>query len=211
MNPFLDALAADPVIAVVRAERIPDVAALCDALAAGGITRVELTRTTPDVLRHLEHAAEHGADVGLGTVLTRRDAELAAGAGARFLVTPGCRPQVAEAAHRAGLPVVLGAFTPTEVAEAVDHGATAVKIFPAGTLGPRYLKDLRGPYPTVPLVASGGVNAGNAAEFLASGAVAICAGSDVVPPAVVAAGDWAEVTRRATEFTTRLAAERGSL
>ncbi len=195
------ALAADPVIAVVRAPRIPDAAALCAALAAGGINWVEFTYTTPDVTDHLRRASAAGWRVGVGTVLTADQATRGIAAGAGFLVTPGCRPEVAAAARAAGVPVVLGALTPTEVALAVDLGAAAVKIFPAKAFGPGYFKDLRGPYPDVPLVASGGVNAGNAADFLANGALAVCAGTDVVAPAAVAEGDWAEITRRAAAFT----------
>ncbi|MFD8755880.1 bifunctional 4-hydroxy-2-oxoglutarate aldolase/2-dehydro-3-deoxy-phosphogluconate aldolase [Kitasatospora sp. NPDC059577] len=200
MNSF-SALQDDRVIAVVRAPDIPDAAALCAALAAGGIRWTEFTYTTPDVTRHLRRAAQAGHRVGVGTVLTAEQAERGTAAGASFLVTPGCRPEVAAAATSAGVPVVLGALTPTEVARAVDLGAAAVKIFPARSFGPGYFKDLRGPYPDVPLVASGGVNTGNAAEFLAQGALAVCAGTDVVPPAAVAAGDWAEITRRARAFT----------
>ncbi|MFF2954777.1 bifunctional 4-hydroxy-2-oxoglutarate aldolase/2-dehydro-3-deoxy-phosphogluconate aldolase [Kitasatospora sp. NPDC057965] len=195
------ALAAEPVIAVVRAPRIPDAAALCAALADGGITWTEFTFTTPDVTIHLEKAAQAGHRVGVGTVLTAEQARSGLAAGATFLVTPGLRADVAHAAHAAGVPVVLGALTATEVAQAVDLGAAAVKIFPARAFGPGYFKDLRGPYPDVPLVASGGVNTGNAAEFLAHGALAVCAGTDVVAPEVVAAGDWAEITRRARAFT----------
>ncbi|MGW4647628.1 bifunctional 4-hydroxy-2-oxoglutarate aldolase/2-dehydro-3-deoxy-phosphogluconate aldolase [Kitasatospora sp. NPDC004289] len=198
------ALAEDPVIAVVRAPHIPDAAALCEALAAGGIGWTELTFTTPEVTTHLARAAAAAHPVGVGTVLTADQAAEALDAGARFLVTPGLRPEVAEAAHRAGAPVLLGALTPTEVAAALDLGAAAVKVFPAKAFGPGYFKDLQGPYPGVPLVASGGVNAGNAADFLAHGALAVCAGTDVVPPAAVAAGDWAEITRRAKAFTEAL-------
>ncbi|WP_327241694.1 bifunctional 4-hydroxy-2-oxoglutarate aldolase/2-dehydro-3-deoxy-phosphogluconate aldolase [Streptomyces sp. NBC_01320] len=197
-------LAAAPVIAVVRAPHIADAPALCAALAEGGIHHVEFTFTTPDVTRHLALAAATGAHVGIGTVLTRQQAELAIEAGARFLVTPGCRPEVAQAAHEAGLPVVLGALTPTEVAKAVDLGAAAVKIFPASGFGPRYLKDLHGPYPGIPLVASGGVNAANAAEYLAHGALAVCAGTEVVPPTAVTEGKWDEITHRAAAFMDSL-------
>ncbi|MEU8510632.1 bifunctional 4-hydroxy-2-oxoglutarate aldolase/2-dehydro-3-deoxy-phosphogluconate aldolase [Kitasatospora sp. NPDC048722] len=197
----LAALQGDRVLAVVRAPRIPDAAALCAALADGGITWTEFTYTTPDVTECLATASKAGWRVGVGTVLTSEQAERGVAAGASFLVTPGCRPEVAAAAHAAGVPVVLGALTPTEVARAVDLGAAAVKIFPAKAFGPGYFKDLHGPYPDVPLVASGGVNAGNAAAFLAHGAFAVCAGTDVVPPDAVAAGDWAEITRRARAFT----------
>jgi 2-dehydro-3-deoxyphosphogluconate aldolase/(4S)-4-hydroxy-2-oxoglutarate aldolase len=100
----------------------------------------------------------------------------------------------------------MGALSPTEVGLALDLGANAVKVFPARAFGPRYFKDLAGPFPHVPLVASGGVNADNAAGFLAAGARAVCAGSEVVPPAVVAAGDWPEITRRAHAFVNSLRA-----
>lgn len=120
------------------------------------------------------------------------------------ITTDDGRPGVAEAAAAAGVPVVMGALTPTEVGMALDLGVDAVKIFPARAFGPRHFRDLAGPFPDVPLVASGGVNADNAAGFLAAGARAVCAGSEVVPPAVVAAGDWAEITRRARAFTDAL-------
>ena len=201
---FRAALAAEPVIAVVRAPSIPDSAALCAALADGGITCTELTFSTPDIVPHLRAAVAAGHRVGAGTVMNAQQAKDAIEAGVSFLVTPGLRPEVAEIAHEAGVPIVLGALTPTEVAQALDLGTAAVKIFPAKAFGPGYFKDLNGPYPGLPLVASGGVNAGNAAEFLAQGALAVCAGTDVVPPDVVAAGDWPEITRRARAFIAAL-------
>ncbi|HEV7468664.1 MAG: aldolase [Pseudonocardia sp.] len=199
----------DRVLAVVRAERIPDAAALCRALAAGGIRTVELTFTTPGVLDHLRAAAgEPGVDLGVGTVLTGDQAKAAIDAGATFLVTPGLRRAVADVAVAAGVPVYLGAFTPTEVAEAMDLGASAVKIFPAGRLGPAYLRDLLGPYPHARLLPSGGVSTDNAAEFLAAGASAVCAGTSVVPPAAVAAGEWDLITDRARAFAAALTPSR---
>jgi 2-dehydro-3-deoxyphosphogluconate aldolase / (4S)-4-hydroxy-2-oxoglutarate aldolase len=197
----LEALRTDRALTVVRADRIPDAAQLCRALADGGIRTVELTFTTPGVLDHLAAAAEvPGVLLGAGTVLTADEARAAIDAGARFLVTPGLRPAVAAV----GVPVMLGAFTPTEVATAVDLGSAAVKIFPAGRLGPAYLSDLRGPYPHVELLPSGGISADNAAAFLAAGATAVCAGTSVVPPAAVARGDWTEITQRARTFAAAL-------
>jgi 2-dehydro-3-deoxyphosphogluconate aldolase/(4S)-4-hydroxy-2-oxoglutarate aldolase len=196
------------VLSVVRAERIPDAAELCRALAAGGVRVVELTFTTPDVLTHLRRAAETadstGVVVGVGTVMTAADAEAAVDAGAGFLVTPGLRPHVAHAAVRREVPVFLGAFTPSEVAQAVDLGSAAVKIFPAGRLGPGYLEDLRGPYPDVGLLPSGGIGDSNARSFLDAGALAVCAGTGVVPPGSVAAADWQDVTDRARRFVAAL-------
>ena len=168
----IDVLRTDRVLSVVRAERIPDAADLCHALAAGGIRTVELTFTTPAVLDHVRSCADavarSGIVLGVGTVLTS-----AIDAGARFLVTPGIRPDVARVAAANSVPVFLGAFTPTEVAEAVDLGSRAVKIFPASSLGPKYLSDLHGPYPGVELLPSGGIGPDNARAYLDAGALAV--------------------------------------
>ena len=201
---MIDLLRADRALTVVRAPRIPDAVELCHALAAGGLRTVELTFTTPGVLDHVAKAAAAGIPLGVGTVMTAEQARSAIDAGARFLVTPGLRPEVAKVATDAGVPIFLGAFTPTEVAMAVDLGSAAVKIFPAGRLGPKYLSDLHGPYPDVELLPSGGVSADNAADYLAAGALAVCAGTSVVPPDVVAAGAWSEITERAAAFAAAL-------
>ncbi|QRY50247.1 bifunctional 4-hydroxy-2-oxoglutarate aldolase/2-dehydro-3-deoxy-phosphogluconate aldolase [Mycolicibacterium septicum] len=204
----LDVLRSDRVLSVVRAETIPDAADLCHAIAEGGIRTVELTFTTPGVLDHLRSCAESvsaaGILLGVGTVMTADQARAAIDAGARFLVTPGLRPEVAEVATANSVPVFLGALTPTEVAQAVDLGSAAVKIFPAGSVGPKYLSDLHGPYPDVELLPSGGINEGNARSYLDAGALAVCAGTGVVPPAHVAAGDWDEITGRARSFVAAL-------
>lgn len=205
---FLRDLEADRSLAVVRTDAISDAADLCQALADGGIRTVELTFTTPDVLTHLRRAAEtvarHGASIGIGTVLTADQAKAAIDAGARFLVTPGIRPDVAAVAAAAGIPFSLGAMTPSEVAQAQDLGSDVVKLFPARQLGPGYLKDLRGPYPGVRFLPSGGIDSTNARGYLDAGAIAVCCGTSVVPPASVASGDWEDITVRATAFTGSL-------
>lgn len=204
----LDVLRADRVLTVVRADTIPDAADLCHAVAAGGIRTVELTFTTPNVLDHVRRCADAvaraGILLGLGTVMTADQAAAAIDAGAAFLVTPGLRPAVAEVAVANGIPVFLGALTPSEVAQAVDLGSTAVKIFPASSMGPKYLSDLHGPYPDVDLVPSGGINADNARAYLDAGALAVTAGTGVVPPAEVAAGNWTEITSRAASFVAAM-------
>ncbi|MBL1078028.1 bifunctional 4-hydroxy-2-oxoglutarate aldolase/2-dehydro-3-deoxy-phosphogluconate aldolase [Nocardia sp. 2] len=201
----MDVIRADRVLTVVRAPEIPDPVALAETLAENGIRALELTFTTPGVLDCLRKAAAvEAAVVGAGTVLTAEQAAAAIDAGARFLVTPGIREEVADVAARNDIPVVMGAFTPSEVMRAVDLGADAVKIFPAKALGPGYLKDLHGPFPDVELIPSGGVNAANAAEFLAHGAVAVTAGTDVVAPSDVAAGRWSEIASRAASFVRSL-------
>jgi len=201
---LIPTLERDRALAVVRAPRVDDPAALCRALAAGGIRTVEFTFTTPGVEAVIAEAVR-GADdviVGAGTVTDARSAEAAVAAGARFLVTPGISEGAAGVAREAGIPILLGALTPSEVMRALAFGAAAVKIFPAGLVGPAYLTDLRGPFPGVPVVPSGGLDAANAADWMRAGALAVTAGSSVVGAALVEAADWATVTARAREFST---------
>lgn len=210
-NHVIETLRADQALVVVRASRIDDPVALCHALAAGGIRTVELTYTTPgltDLLAQVSGRVDADAIVvGAGTVLSADQARAALAAGARFLVTPGLPPEAAEIVaegHAAGAAVVLGALTPTEVLTATALGADAVKIFPARAVGPRYFSDLRGPYPEVALIPSGGVDEDNAAEFLRAGAIAVTAGTSVVQPADVDEARWEQITTNAARFRAAL-------
>ena len=200
----MSTILADRALAVVRTPEIPDPVALARVLAQSGIRALEFTFTTPGVLDHLRAATASEAVLGMGTVITADQARAAVDVGAKFLVTPGIRAEVGAVGADTGIPVIMGALTPTEVLVALDLGAAAVKIFPAGALGPRYFKDLRGPLPDVALIPSGGVNAGNAADFLAHGAVAVSAGSDVIPPEAVVSGDWSDIASRAASFVKSL-------
>lgn len=196
----LEAIRRDRVVAVVRGERVADPAGLAASLAGAGIRAIEFTFTIPNVLAAIEAAADSDAVVGAGTVRDERQARDALAAGAQFLVSPACVPEVARVAHEAGVPVFLGALTPTEVDAALKAGTTAVKLFPAGVGGPRYLRDLRGPFPTADFIPSGGVTEENARDFLDAGAIAVYAGSGLAPPELVASGDHEEIERRAQAF-----------
>ncbi|MGW4635239.1 bifunctional 4-hydroxy-2-oxoglutarate aldolase/2-dehydro-3-deoxy-phosphogluconate aldolase [Nocardia sp. NPDC004415] len=204
-SPALAVIRADRALTVVRAPEIPDPAALATALAGAGLRAVELTFTTLGVLDAVgKAAAVTDAVIGVGTVTTPAQAEAAIEVGARFLVTPALRPKVAEVAVEHGIPVIMGAFTPTEVLAAVELGAAAVKIFPARALGPAYLKDLLGPFPDIFLIPSGGVNSHNARDFLQAGAIAVTAGTEVVAPADVANAHWSRIGSRAARFVHSL-------
>ena len=205
---LIEALEHDRTLAIVRAKQIADPAGLARALAEGGIRLVEFTFTTPGVLEVIKACAQvPGTAVGAGTVLTAAQAEDAVAAGAKFLVTPDLRPDVAAVARESGTPLFMGALTPTEVSRAVELGAAAVKIFPAGFGGPGYLRALLGPFPDLRLVPTGGVNIGNARDFLTAGAFAVGAGTDVVPPALVEGGDYDAITKRAADFVQALRPE----
>ncbi|MFJ4674326.1 bifunctional 4-hydroxy-2-oxoglutarate aldolase/2-dehydro-3-deoxy-phosphogluconate aldolase [Kitasatospora sp. NPDC088783] len=170
------------VLAVVRADT-PDLAVACiRTLAGAGVTALEVSLTTPGALDAIARArADSPPDVliGAGTVLTAEHAELAATAGASFTVTPGLTPG-APRSTALGLPLLCGALTPTEVLAALDAGATAVKVFPAATHGPGYLRDLLASLPHAPLIAIGGIDAAAAPRYLAAGARAVGVGSPLL-------------------------------
>lgn len=201
----LQILARDRVAAVVRAQRIPDPVRLADTLVSGGIHLVEFTFTIPGVLEVIDAARASTATVGAGTVLTAEHAHAAIDAGASFIVTPSVIAEVAAVCRERGVPFLLGAYTPGEVLEAVRLGSAAVKIFPASTGGPGHIKSLRGPFPDVDLVPSGGVSPSTAAAFLDAGAVAVFAGSDLVSPAMVEAEQYDQMLIRAAAYVAAVA------
>jgi 2-dehydro-3-deoxyphosphogluconate aldolase/(4S)-4-hydroxy-2-oxoglutarate aldolase len=208
---LVEELAARRAVVVVRAPRIDAPDRLADALASASDALVEITLTVEDALPALERiAARSDLVTGAGTVLDAAQAEAAITAGARFLVTPAAAPDVVEAGRRAGVPVIVGAFSPSEVLAAWRGGAAAVKVFPAGIGGHGYLRELAGPLPDLPLVPSGGVGTSNAAAFLDAGAVAVTCGSSVVAPEAVASGDWDAIAERAAALEAAVAPYRGS-
>jgi 2-dehydro-3-deoxyphosphogluconate aldolase / (4S)-4-hydroxy-2-oxoglutarate aldolase len=200
----LATIRSDRAVAVIRGERVADAAGLAETLADAGIRSIEFTFTIPDVLAAIEAAAGSAAVVGAGTVRDDRQARDALSAGAQFIVSPACVPEVARVAVEAGVPVFLGALTPTEIDAALKAGTSAVKLFPAGLGGPLYLRDLRGPFPHADFIPSGGVTVDNARGFLDAGAIAVYAGSSLAPPELVAAGDHDEIGRRAPAFLAAL-------
>lgn len=199
----LTALRAATVVAVLRAPTAEAGIQATDALVAGGVTGIEITYSTPDaaaVIREIRR--RHGAAVhlGAGTVLQPAQAEEAVEAGAEFLVSPGTDPDLAGAMLSTGVTVLSGALTPSEVMTALRLGVHVVKLFPASLGGPAYLKALRGPFPQVDFVPTGGVNADNLAQWLAAGAVAVGAGGELCPAAAMASGDWDTITATARQF-----------
>lgn len=204
MSDVLSDMRSDRVVAVVRAQKIPDPRGLADALAASGVRCVELTFTIPDVVEAIRDAVGGEAHIGAGTVLRPDQARAAIDAGAAFVVSPALRPDLVDVCKQARLPIFLGAFTPTEVAAAMDAGCDAVKLFPAGLGGPGYVKDLKGPYPDVALIPSGGINEDNARDFIAAGCLAVYAGSKLCPPDLIEAGELVHIARRAAKFVKAL-------
>jgi 2-dehydro-3-deoxyphosphogluconate aldolase/(4S)-4-hydroxy-2-oxoglutarate aldolase len=192
----------DPgVIPVIRADNADRVMPACEALLAGGLTALEITMTTPNVLALIREASQRFAKqaiVGVGTVMTAEMCRAAIEAGATFVVTPIMRPEIVRAAHAAECAVILGAYTPTEAQLAHEAGADLIKIFPAER--PGYIKAMRGPMPHLKIVPTGGVTLQSGPEFFAAGCVAIGVATSLVPPKILREENWAELTRLAGEF-----------
>lgn len=191
------------IIAVVRAQTAEQVLPLSEALLAGGVIAIEITMTTPNALAAIRDARSRLGEralIGVGTVLDTATAYAAIEAGAEFVVTPICRTELVGIAHQADRPVMLGAYTPTEAQLAHEAGADFIKIFPADTLGPGFIKSLRAPLPHLRIVPTGGVDVGNVEEFLKAGCAALGVGSSLVSTKLLADSNWAELTRRAREF-----------
>jgi 2-dehydro-3-deoxyphosphogluconate aldolase/(4S)-4-hydroxy-2-oxoglutarate aldolase len=175
-------IAEERIIAIVRLEDLSEARRISEALLEGGVSVVEFTLTNPDAIRVIENLRKDvgGLLLGAGTVLDEQAAYAAIMAGASFLVTPTVAPGVVEQGLRYGVPVICGGMTPTELLHAHSLGCEMVKVFPAGALGPGFLKDVRGPLPQLQMIPTGGIQVSNVASFLEAGAVAVGVGSALV-------------------------------
>jgi 2-dehydro-3-deoxyphosphogluconate aldolase/(4S)-4-hydroxy-2-oxoglutarate aldolase len=164
--------------------------------------------TTPGAIRMLEKATVELPDFlfGLGTVLDVETARAGILAGAKFIVTPALRPDVIKLCRRYSVPIFSGALTPTEIVNTWEAGADAVKIFPAEFFGPAYIKSVKGPFPHIDFVPTGGVNPENVGEFLKAGAFATAAGSSLVEGKALKEKNWAAITAKAKAFVAAVAA-----
>jgi 2-dehydro-3-deoxyphosphogluconate aldolase/(4S)-4-hydroxy-2-oxoglutarate aldolase len=203
---LIDSLAADPVVAILRAPSAENLVAAAEVLADAGIRALEFPLTTPgalDVLRELRNRRPELL-AGAGTVVTPTEAAAAVDAGAQFLVSPCTRPDTLTAAAGLAVPLIPGAFTATEISVALECGAEVIKLFPA-TLGPSYLRALLDPLPRARLVPTGGVGIDAIPDFLRAGAFAVALGSPLVADAWQT-GDFdalAERARRAVKASRR--------
>ncbi|MEU4688263.1 bifunctional 4-hydroxy-2-oxoglutarate aldolase/2-dehydro-3-deoxy-phosphogluconate aldolase [Actinoplanes sp. NPDC023714] len=177
LDPVSASIADAGLVAILRAPTAASFAAVADVLVAAGVTALEITLTSQGALEAIAGLCRQLPDtvrVGAGTVLTDDDAKAAVDAGASFLVSPASVPITA------GVPFYPGTFSPTEVLTAHRAGAPLIKLFPAGGLGPGYLKDLRGPLPGVRILPTGGIGLDDIAKWLEAGAVAVGVGGPLI-------------------------------
>ena len=198
----------NPVVAVLRARHAAEYAPVIAALADGGVRSIELTLSTAGVFELLPGLIRDFGDeveIGVGTITETAEAEEALEAGARFLVTPVTDADIVRTAVQRGIPVFPGGLTPTELFSGWRAGATAVKVFPASSVGPGYLAQLRGPFPKIQVIPSGGVAIKDAAAWISAGALAVSLGGPLLGDAFQG-GDLGRLRARAAEVSRLVAA-----
>ncbi len=199
----LDRIKDAGLLAVLRGPSPETTIAIVDALVAGGVNGIEITFTTPNALEVVSRlAAKYGADIllGMGTLTQAAQVEEAMRAGAQFLVSPMYEAELVQTMAACGLPIMVGALTPSEVFRAYHAGSDVVKVFPGSLTGPTYLKALHGPFPQIPLMPTGGVNIDNIPDWFNAGAFAVGAGSQLCPKPLVQAGNFEAISDIACEF-----------
>jgi 2-dehydro-3-deoxyphosphogluconate aldolase/(4S)-4-hydroxy-2-oxoglutarate aldolase len=205
---ILSKIKSEKVVALIRGDSPDGLLDCAKALAAGGLTSIELTMTTPGAMKMLEKVVAELPDFlfGLGTVLDAETARVGILTGAKFMVTPAFRPDVIAVCKRYSIPVFSGALTPTEILNTWEAGADAVKVFPADSFGPAYIKAVKAPLPHIEMVPTGGVNENNVGEFLKAGSFAVAAGSSLVDGKALKEKNWAAITAKAKAFVAAVAA-----
>jgi 2-dehydro-3-deoxyphosphogluconate aldolase/(4S)-4-hydroxy-2-oxoglutarate aldolase len=194
-------------IAVIRASQLSLGRQMAQAVAAGGMPLIEITWNTdraPELISQLRLELPH-CTIGTGTLLNLEQLLQAIDAGAEFLFTPHVDPALIAAAVDAGVPIVPGALSPTEIVTAWNAGASCVKVFPIEAVGgASYIKSLQGPLGQIPLIPTGGVTLENAKTFIAAGAIAVGLSGDLFPKPLIAAGDWEAIAQRAKTLQQQL-------
>ena len=202
------------IVAIVRGLSPEYLIRLGHAFEEGGIGLMEVTynqsapETWKDTARGIEAVEKEFGDrllVGAGTVITLEQVSMTYNAGGHYLVTPTTQPEIIRAGKALGLGLYPGAFTPSEILAAYEAGADAVKVFPASCLGPGYIKAIRAPLSHVPLMAVGGVNEKNAADFMKAGCVGLGVGGNLVNKEWIRDGEWEKITALAKEFKKAVA------
>ena len=190
-------------LAVIRGPSADLTVKMVDALIAGGVLGIEVTYTTPnaeDVVKTLADKYGDRIVLGMGTLTKPEQALTARQAGASFLVSPVCEAELVKSMVASGLLCMAGALTPTEVLQAYQLGVDVVKVFPGSLGGPAYIKALKGPFPNIPMMPTGGVKADNVTDWFSVGVVAVGAGSQLCPPQLAKEGKFNEISKKAAEF-----------
>ncbi|HEX2180974.1 MAG TPA: bifunctional 4-hydroxy-2-oxoglutarate aldolase/2-dehydro-3-deoxy-phosphogluconate aldolase [Rubrobacteraceae bacterium] len=194
-------------LAVMRAPDPAGARRAVDALVEAGVVGIEITYSTPDAASVIAAVKQSYGDevlVGAGTLVTHAQVAEAAEAGASYLVSPGLDDEVVASMRGTSLPAMAGILTPTEVMRGVRLGVDVMKLFPGSLGGPSYLRSLRGPFPDVPFMPTGGVSADNVGDWLAAGAIAVGAGGELASAGDISAGDFAGIREKGRRFVAAI-------
>lgn len=197
-----------PLVGIIRNVSPDDLKRILPIYREAGLTTVEITMNTPgatDMIRYALENEHYGLNIGAGTVCTKEDLELALEAGAQFIVTPVISKKVIKSCVKKGIPVFPGAFTPTEIYNAWSLGASMVKIYPATSLGPEYIKDLKAPMNQLKLLPTGGVGLENMAAFLKTGANGLGIGGQLFDKELIKNKNWDGLKAHFLQFVQKLA------
>jgi 2-dehydro-3-deoxyphosphogluconate aldolase/(4S)-4-hydroxy-2-oxoglutarate aldolase len=200
---ILQTIAEYGVVAVIRMNDPEKLSKVIEAVRLGGVKCIEITMTVPgavDVIKQLSASVPPDVLIGAGTVTTPAIAEAVIAAGAQFVVSPVLNLEVIAVCRKHGVACMPGCYTPTEIFTAWSAGADVCKVFPATSLGPKYFKDLSGPFPQIKLMPTGGVTIDNVGEWIAAGAVAVGIGSDLLDKKAIDAGAYDVLTERAARM-----------
>ncbi|MGW8824176.1 bifunctional 4-hydroxy-2-oxoglutarate aldolase/2-dehydro-3-deoxy-phosphogluconate aldolase [Paenibacillus sp. JNUCC32] len=201
MSSILD----NKIIAIIRGANSKDVLNMAKALHEGGVNILEITMNSPNALSAIEEITVELGDrvvVGAGTVLDSETARAAILAGAKFILSPTVDIETIQMAKRYGAVSIPGAFTPTEILSAYENGGDIIKVFPA-TLGPSFIKDIRGPLPQIPLLPTGGIGLNNIQEFMKAGAIGCGIGSALVNTQLEITDEYfVQLTEKARQFAS---------
>jgi 2-dehydro-3-deoxyphosphogluconate aldolase/(4S)-4-hydroxy-2-oxoglutarate aldolase len=202
---LLQKLVESGVVAVIR--RIPDhaVESVADSLIEGGVTALEVTVDTPGAFAAIKRLSTRYADraiIGAGTVIDGESARLAIDSGAEFLLSPSLHQDVIRTALRYGKIAIPGVMTPTEMITAIEWGADLVKIFPAAQLGVNYIRDVKAPFPHIPVIPTGGINLNNVASFIEAGVAAVGIGGNLVDKKAIEQGNFLQIKQMAERYTS---------
>jgi 2-dehydro-3-deoxyphosphogluconate aldolase/(4S)-4-hydroxy-2-oxoglutarate aldolase len=203
------------IVPVVRTTSAETAIKSIEAIYRGGVRSAEITMTVPGAIKALEKIADQFGDkimLGAGTVLDSETARACMLAGAQFFVTPSLNVATIEICKRYSKVICAGALTPTEVLTAWQAGSDVVKIFPANSVGgPKYIKSLRGPFPQIEMIPTGGVNLETAGEFLKAGACAVAVGGELVDAKLIREGKYDRIEELAREYLAVIAKARGEM
>jgi len=203
----LDNMEKHRIVAIVRLDDLSTARHITEALVEGGIRAIEFTLTNPDAvptIAAMRKSVDERVAIGAGSVTTPEQVRAVADAGAQFVVSPVSKRDVIAACLERELPAMPGAFTPTEIQQAWEWGASVVKVFPANHLGMRYIKDVKAPLPHLRLMPTGGVTVDNIREFLDIGAVAVGVGSSLINNDAVADRDWKRLRENAGRYARQI-------